>query len=138
MTEKKRKILAWSVAGVLLVLEALGFIFVKSPIPEGMSGSSLVWTLVTFAIVFAIFYFLIIRKKGGEKIESDERTEGITQRAIKYSYSFSYISVFALLYLDEIGLVKLPGTSVLLIVAMIMAFSLLVSLFIVNRKGRID
>ena len=93
--------------------------------------------LVTFAAIIILYYFLILRR-GGEKIEKDERTIKLSLRAAHYSWLISLYVIVLLMGSDTLGLLRLTGVQALGIVATVMSFSFLILLFFINRKGDIE
>lgn len=132
MRPKKSTIIVWIICIPLTALEINGLVWAKK-----LDSRSLVMTLVTFALVFVAFFFLF-QKRGGEKVEKDERTMRIANRALSYSWMISIMSVSAIMYLEYIEVLRLNVSQVLTIIVMIMAFSSLALRAILNKKGDID
>ncbi len=132
MKTKKSTIIAWIICIPLAVLEIYGLVSAKK-----METQSLVWTLIAFGLVFCIFFFLI-QRRGGEKVEKDERTIRLANRAMSYSWLVSYFSIIALGYFSYIEVIRLSVPQVFSYIMMIMALSFFVARAIVNRKGDVD
>ena len=108
-------------------------IFLKGKI----QGVSAITMLATFAAIIILYYFLFLRR-GGEKIEKDERTIKLSLRATHYSWLISLYVIVLLMGSDTLGLLRLTGVQALGIVATVMSFSFLILLFFINRKGDIE
>jgi hypothetical protein len=132
MKPKKSTIIAWAICIPLSVLEVYGLVRAKK-----METQSLVWTFVTFTLVFVIFFFLI-QRRGGEKVEKDERTMRIANRAMSYSWILSIFSVTAIMYFEEIEVLHMAVMQVLTVIAMIMSFSSIIIRAILSQKGDVD
>jgi hypothetical protein len=132
MKPKKSTIIAWAICIPLSVLEVYGLVRAKK-----METQSLVWTFVTFTLVFVIFFFLI-QRRAGEKVEKDERTMRIANRAMSYSWILSIFSVTAIMYFEEIEVLHMAVMQVLTVIAMIMSFSSIIIRAILSQKGDVD
>ncbi len=93
--------------------------------------------LVTFAAIIIIYYFLVIRR-GGQKVEKDERTIKLNSRAAVYSWQISIYVVCLLMGLDTLGLLRLTGLQYLGIVAMTLTYSYGILLIFISRKGDVQ
>jgi uncharacterized membrane protein YfcA len=131
MKPKKRTILAWVICIPLVALEIYGFVHAKK-----LDTQSLIVTLAVFCLVFGIFIFL--QKRGGEKVEKDERTIRIENRALSYSWIISFLSVSAFGYLEYIEVLRLSASQVLFYILMIMTLSSFAARIILKRKGDVD
>lgn len=132
MRPKKSTIIAWIICIPLTALEIYGLVRAKKMEPQ-----SLVMTLVTFALVFVIFFFLI-QRRGGEKVEKDERTIRIANRAFTYSWVISYLCVSAFMYLEYIEVLHLSASQVLFYIMMIMVISSFLARAILSKKGDVE
>jgi uncharacterized membrane protein len=115
----------------LLVLDVALFLNGKIQVKAAVA------MLATFAAIIILYYFLFLRR-GGEKVEKDERTIKLNSRASVYSWLITIYVVVLLMGLDTLGLLRLTGVQDLTIVAMTMSFSYLILLFFISRKGDIE
>jgi hypothetical protein len=131
MKPKRATIIAWAICIPVTALEIFGMVQAKK-----LDTQSLIVTLATFCLVFGVFIFL--QRRGGEKLEKDERTIRIANRALSYSWIISILSVAAFMYLEYIEVLHLTASQVLFYIIMIMSFSSLIARAILNKKGDID
>jgi hypothetical protein len=127
--------LAWAICIPLVALEIYGFVHAKK-----LDAQSLLVTLVIFSLVFCLVFgiFIFLQKRGGEKVEKDERTIRIENRALSYSWILSFLSVSAFGYLEYIEVLRLSASQVLFYVMMIMVLSSFAARIILKRKGDVD
>jgi hypothetical protein len=128
MKPKRASIVAWAVCAIVLPFEIYGLVAAKK-----LDAVSLVTTLGVFGLVFVAF--ALLRRRGGEKIEKDERTMRLESRALSYSWIVSYLCIAAIMYFDYIELIHPTAGQALTLVVLIMALSSFVARFLVNRKG---
>ncbi len=122
---------------VILVLVSVPFAALD--VALYLAGKFRVEAVITFFAVFAVmmgaYWFRRIR---GEKVEKDERTIRIAQRAGSFSWMISFYVAALLAGSDTLGLLRLSSAQSLTIILMVMSFSYLILIFVMNRKGDIE
>jgi len=93
-----------------------------------------------FVLTFAVFIALysIIRHKGGEKIEYDERSLRIEGRAFAYSWYLSFYAVTLLLLNDNLGLLKISSGQVLFLIIAVMLITFFINKYFLGRRGDLE
>jgi uncharacterized membrane protein YfcA len=131
MKTRRMTVIAWIICIPLMALEILGLYLSKK-----LDSRSLIESLVVFILVFAVM--ALLQRKGGEKIEKDERTIRLASRAQGYSWMITFLFTEAIMYLQYIEVIDLSSSQALSLVVMVMAFSFLGANFILKRKGDVD
>ena len=97
-----------------------------------LNGVALISSLVTFVLVFVVFWFFSFR---GQRVSTDERTIRLARKAMAYSWLFSIYVTVLLSASDTLGILALTGQHYLGIVIMTMAFSYLVLHVVMIRRA---
>jgi hypothetical protein len=114
----------------ILVLDAA--LFAKGKIPAEAA-------LIGLAVLLVIMVgFLLFNRRGGERVEKDERTMKLYSKAAQYSWLLTIYVVALLMGCDTLGFLRLAGVQALGLVAMVMSFSFLILGFAFRRKGDLE
>jgi hypothetical protein len=121
-----------------LILIPIVIPFIALDVAIFSKGKFQVETFVAYTIAFAVFIgvFYLFNRRGGQKVEKDERTIMLHRTALSYSWMITFFVIAFLSGCSYLELFSLTVAQAFTIVLMLMTFSYFILILVVSRKGQ--